>query len=80
MTQQEALEIIKNEQLKRYNWFDEHPLMENEVGIRVEEDRWLVYGTDERASLVTGSIMIFDNESKALDNFIKRVRTEKILF
>jgi len=25
MTQQEALEIIKNEQLKRYNWFDEHP-------------------------------------------------------
>lgn len=39
MTQQEALEIIKNEQLKRYNWFDEHPLMENEVGIRLEEDR-----------------------------------------
>lgn len=54
--------------------------MENEVGIRVEEDRWLVYGTDERASLVTGSIMLFDNESKALDNFIKRLRTEKILF
>jgi len=48
--------------------------MENGVGIRVEEDRWLVYGTDKRASLVTGSIMIFDNESKALDNFIKRLR------
>ncbi|KYC97999.1 Imm59 family immunity protein [Heyndrickxia sporothermodurans] len=80
MTKQEAKEIIRKEMLKRYNWFDEHPLRENEVGIRVDNDEWVVYVTDERASVVEGSITKFNNESDALDNFIKRLRTEKILF
>ncbi|MED3649690.1 Imm59 family immunity protein [Heyndrickxia sporothermodurans] len=80
MKKLEAKEIIRKEMLKRYNWFDEHPLKENEVGIRVDNDEWVVYVTDERASVVEGSITKFNNESDALDNFIKRLRTEKILF
>ncbi|MFJ7471237.1 Imm59 family immunity protein [Peribacillus frigoritolerans] len=80
MTQQEAKEIIEQEKLKRYNWFNEHPQRENEVGIRVDGDKWVVYVTDERASVVTGSITEFNNESDALENFIKRLRLEKILF
>ncbi|PEZ82337.1 Imm59 family immunity protein [Bacillus sp. AFS017274] len=80
MTQLEAKEIIRQEKLKRYNWFDEQPQRENEVGIRVDGDQWVVYVTDERASVVTGSITKFTNERDALDNFIKRLRTEKILF
>ncbi|MEP9408199.1 Imm59 family immunity protein [Peribacillus frigoritolerans] len=80
MTQQEAKEIIEQEKLKRYNWFNEHPQRENEVGIRVDGDQWVVYVTDERASVVTGSITKFNNESDTLENFIKRLRLEKILF
>jgi len=80
MTRLEAKEIIENEMLKRYNWFDEHPLRENEVGIRIDGDQWVVYVTDERASVVTGSLTKFKNESEALENFIKRLRIEKILF
>lgn len=80
MNRLEAKEIIKNEMLKRYNWFDEHPLRENEVGIKFDNDQWVVYVTDERASVVTGSITKFNNESEALENFIKKLRLEKILF
>jgi hypothetical protein len=80
MTQLEAKEIIQKECLKRFNWFDEHPLRENEVGIRVDGEQWVVYVTDERASVVSSSISKFNNESDALDNFIKKLRTEKILF
>lgn len=80
MTKLEAKEIIEKEMLKRFNWFDEHQIKENEVGIRVDGDQWVVYVTDERASVVTGSITKFNNESDALDNFIKRLRTDKILF
>jgi len=80
MTRLEAKKIIENEMLKRYNWFDEHPLRENEVGIRVDGDQWVVFVTDEMASVVTGSITIFKNKSEALENFIKRLRIEKILF
>jgi hypothetical protein len=68
------------EKLKQFNWFDEHPLRENEVGIKVDGNQWTVYVTDERASIVSGSITYFNNESEALDSFIKRLRTEKILF
>lgn len=81
MTNEEAKKIIKNEGLKRFNWYNEHPLKENEVGISIgNNSNWEVYVTDERASVVQGSITVFDNESDALDNFIKRLRTEKILF
>ncbi|MFC7785553.1 Imm59 family immunity protein [Rossellomorea sp. GCM10028870] len=80
MTINEAKEIMEKEKLKRFNWFDEHPLRDNEVGIKVDGNEWIVYVTDERASIVSGSNTYFNNESEALENFIKRLRTEKILF
>jgi hypothetical protein len=80
MTNEEAKNIIKNEGLQRFNWYNDHPLKENEVGISSNNNNWEVYVTDERASVVQGSITVFDNESDALENFIKRLRTEKILF
>ncbi|MGM0842286.1 MAG: Imm59 family immunity protein [Bacillota bacterium] len=80
ITINEAKEIMEKEKLKRFIWFDEHPLRENGVGIKVDGNQWTVYVTDERASIVSGSITYFNDESEALDNFIKRLRTEKILF
>ena len=79
MTREEAKKIVKEEGLKRINWYGEQELKEDEVGINYDDNHWIVYATDERASVVTGSITKFDNESEALDNFIARARTEKIL-
>ena len=79
MTRGEAKKIVKEEGLKRINWYGEQELKEDEVGIKYDDNHWVVYATDERASVVTGSITKFDNESEALDNFIARARTEKIL-
>lgn len=80
MTREEAMEIIKKENLRRYNWFNEHLLRESEVVISTDGDGWVVYVTDEKASIVSGSIKRFSTESDALENFIKRLRTEKVLF
>jgi hypothetical protein len=80
MTEQEAKEILEKEKLQRFNWFDEHSLRENEVVISADGNEWAVYVTDERASIVTGSVKKFTTKSDALVNFIKRLRTEKILF
>jgi hypothetical protein len=79
MTREEAKKIVKEEGLKQINWYGEQNLKENEVGIKYDDNQWIVYVTDERASVVTGSITKFDNESEALNNFIARARTEKIL-
>lgn len=79
ITKEDVINIIKKEGLKRINWFEEE-LRENEVGIRVERDQWIVFATDERASIITGSIIKFNNESEALENFLARAMTEKSLF
>ena len=47
---------------------------ENEVVLRCENDKWIVYATDERASKVTNSQDIYFDEEEALDNFIDRLR------
>jgi hypothetical protein len=80
MTNEEVLEIIKKENFKLYNWYRSHELRPNEICIEKKENSWIVYATDERASVVTNSTREFDEEEKALDNFIKKVRLEKILF
>jgi len=80
MTKEEAIRIIENEGFKRYNWFEEHLLREDEVGISYDADHWIVYVTNEKYGIVTGSITEFKNENDALDNFIKRLRTENILY
>ena len=47
---------------------------ENEIVLRHENDKWIVYATDERASKVTNSQDIYFDEEEALDNFIDRLR------
>lgn len=80
MTRDEAKKILETESLIHYNWFNQHELNEDEVGIDYVNGKWIVYATDERASIVSGSVVEFSSEEEALDNFIYRVRTEKILF
>lgn len=80
MTRMEAKEILDSEQLGHYNWYYEHKLKENEVGIECENGQWKVFVTDERAGIVTDSVAIFKDEEEALENFIKRVRILKRLF
>ncbi|MTB63920.1 hypothetical protein GGG87_02750 [Streptococcus sp. zg-86] len=72
MTKQEALEIIKNENLK-VNWFNSHPVEENEMVIEQKEEFHNVYGTDERAAIL-GIVETFNSLSEALENLIYRAR------
>ena len=72
MTREKAMKIIKDENLKFFNWFDGHEIKPNEVGIRQKEVKWIVYSTDERANLV--SEKEFYSEFEALENYIKRLR------
>ena len=79
MTKEQALRIIDNEQLKNYNMGEERYHRENEVGICKKKGLWEVYATDERASVVTGSESVFESESAAWENFIERLRADKML-
>lgn len=79
MTREEAIRIIIEEKLKNYNLNKDRNNKENEVVIKSENDAWIVYATDERASIVTGSKKIFENEDQALENLIKRLRADKVL-
>lgn len=78
MTRSEAMQIILKEDLRNYNINEERSNEENEVTIKKCNDKWIVYTTDERASKITGSEVIFEVEDDAWDNFIKRLRTQKI--
>ena len=74
MNIKEAIKIIKDEKLQGYNMNEERYNRENEVELRCENDKWIVYATDERASKVTNSQDIYFDEEEALDNFIDRLR------
>lgn len=74
MNIKEAIKIIKDEKLQGYNMNEERYNRENEVVLRCENDKWIVYATDERASKVTNSQDIYFDEEEALDNFIDRSR------
>lgn len=79
MTKQEAVAIIKSEQLEDYNFCEQRRYHEEEVVIRNLGDQWVVYATDECACEVTGSKVYFPFEGDAWDNFIKRLRAGKRL-
>ena len=79
MTRDDIKKIIKEEGLRGYNFFEDRMDMENEIVIVNDSNQWLVYVTDERASKITGSEKMFDNEIDALDNFLKRLRALNIL-
>ena len=72
MTRDDIKKIIKEEGLRGYNFFEDRMDMENEIVIVNDSNQWIVYVTDERASKITGSEKMFDNEIDALDNFLKR--------
>ena len=74
MNIKEAIKIIKDEKLQGYNMNEERYNRENEVVLRCENDKQIVYATDERASKVTNSQDIYFDEEEALDNFIDRLR------
>ena len=66
MNIKEAIKIIKDEKLQGYNMNEERYNRENEVVLRCENDKWIVYATDERASKVTNlQITLKRNASSA---------------
>lgn len=80
MNQSEIKKIMEEEKLTRINWFNEQELRENQVGIMKENNLWIVYVTDERASVVDGSIIRFENEEEAYDMLLKKARYAKRKF
>jgi hypothetical protein len=79
MNRNEAFRILENEGLKYYKWFDKHGIKPNQVIIYEEDNKWVVCAADERACIADTSYSYYDDENKALDDFIERVRLEKIL-
>ena len=80
MNIKEAIKIIQDEKLQDYNMNEERYNRENEVVLRRENDKWIVYATDERASKVTNSQDIYLDEQEALDDFIDRLRALLLFF
>lgn len=73
----DAERIIKEEDLYNINWYNENNMKENQVGIAKHENEWIVYVTDERASVVPASISRFSSEDKAFDTLIRKARYGK---
>lgn len=46
MSQDEAISIIKSENLRNINWFNDNNLKENQVVISKNTHEWIVYATD----------------------------------
>ena len=74
MTREEAMEIIKKENLKYYNLFGQHPYGRFEVAIRKDGNRWATFMMDERGNIGMDSEAFFESELEAWDNFIWRLR------
>lgn len=79
MSKLECIKVINEEGLSGYNFFEDRVDRENEIVIAKDSEQWIVYATDERASKITDSEKVFDNEADALENFIKRLRALNIL-
>lgn len=68
--------VIKEENLDGANICNAMSLKPYEVVITQEDDKWKVYNTDERASLI-GVVSCFDSEAEACEDFIKKLRLRK---
>lgn len=64
--------ILKNENLNNIS-FDEKILLSDTVYFKKKENEFIVYTTDERAT-VYGKIRTFQNEEEAYINALKRLR------
>ena len=62
---EDARKIIQEESLQGYNLCEER------------ENR--VYVTDERASKITNSVDKYNTETEAIEDFIERLRADKVL-
>lgn len=65
-----ATKIIIEEELQNYNLNEKRNNRENEVGF-INNGMWMVYATDERESVVTGSEKIFENKNENWNNLTK---------
>lgn len=74
MKETEAKNIIKNEHLISYSFFESRSDASDEMVIKKSLGKYVVYATNERASKISDGEKIFDNEEDALDNFIRRLR------
>ena len=71
-------QIIRDEKLFGYVWFDQ-PLRPNSIVIRHEEESsWKLFYTDERATPWPNSGHEYPSEAALLEDFIARLRREKI--
>ena len=50
-----------------------------EVVLKKENEKWIVYVTDERASKITNSVDKYNTETEAIEDFIERLRADKVL-
>lgn len=73
MNIKEAIKIIHENKLQYYNMNEERDNRENEVVLKHENDKLILYATDKRASKVTNSQYAYSNEEEALDDFIDRL-------
>lgn len=74
MTLEEVKKIIIKEQLKDSNILEDRAPKPNELILKQIGNKWIVEAADERAAIVGSSIVEFDNEEKACENFIRRLR------
>ena len=47
--------------------------------LKKENEKWIVYVTDERASKITNSVDKYNTETEAIEDFIERLRADKVL-
>lgn len=76
---EDARKIIQEESLQGYNLCEERENRENEVVLKKEKEKWIVYVTDERASKITNSVDKYNTETEAIEDFIERLRADKVL-
>ncbi|RIW30384.1 hypothetical protein D3H55_16735 [Bacillus salacetis] len=72
-----AMEIIKNESLENYCFFCEDINKEEAVVITENDIEWIVFTNDERGTKI--SEKVYKEESKALMDFIERLRGGRAL-
>lgn len=76
---EDARKIIQEEGLQGYNLCEERENRENEVVLKKENEKWIVYVTDERASKIINSVDKYNTEAEAIEDFIERLRADKVL-
>ncbi|MET0735630.1 MAG: hypothetical protein ABWY55_08305 [Microbacterium sp.] len=78
MDRRDASAIVAEEGLTHVNLFERSEPIQDEVGITASPSGYIVYVTDERASIRTADE--FDDESDALEHFIRKARLiERVL-